>query len=69
MIIDQVDGHNDEKDGDAVDDGKGEEVDDDDDSPEKKPEIQQASLWTCYDNTVDEIEHECWSGHQSGATR
>ena len=46
MIIDQVDGHNDEKDGDAVDDGKGEEVDDDDDSPEKKPEIQQASLWT-----------------------
>ena len=31
MIIDQVDGHYDEVDGDAVDDGNDEEVDDDDD--------------------------------------
>ena len=31
MIIDQVDGHYDEVDGDAVDDANDEEVDDDDD--------------------------------------
>ena len=61
MIIDQVDGHYDEVDGDAVDDGNDEEVDDDDDDLPVKLVVDSDGV-----DEVESIEPEEETGDPAG---